>query len=38
MLVRRMLGVLGVGPTPDANEVEIAGDGIRGVRYARSAA
>jgi hypothetical protein len=24
MLVRRMLGVLGCGPTPDANEVEIA--------------
>jgi hypothetical protein len=24
MVVRRLLGVLGFGPTPDANEVEIA--------------
>src|ERR1044071_4305918 len=24
MIVRRVLGVLGCGPTPDANEVEIA--------------
>jgi hypothetical protein len=24
MALRRLLGVLGVGPTPDANEVEIA--------------
>src|SRR5438552_15430928 len=25
MVVRRVLGVLGCGPTPDANEVEVAG-------------